>query len=73
MAVPMNPDSTLRRVVQATSGAAFLILGGMFMMGFGGLAQYGRTVRWPLAGVIVTYGVIRIWGAVRSRDSEDHN
>jgi len=69
----MNPESILRRVTQATAGALFLVLGGMLLAGFGGLAQYGRAVRWPLAGVIVLYGFIRIWGAVRSRQVKGHN
>ena len=69
----MNPDTTFRRVTQATAGVVFLLLGALLATGYGGLGQYRPFVRWTLAGVIVLYGVIRVRGAVVRRSDEFQN
>jgi hypothetical protein len=69
----MNPESTFRRVTQAATGVAFLLLGVLVASGFGGFARYGAAVRWIVAGLIVLYGVIRLRGAWSRRAGGGQN
>ena len=65
----MNPETTFRRVTQATAGAAFVLLGVLVASGFGGFARYGAWMPWLVAGVLVVYGLIRVrgvWSGPRS-------
>ena len=61
----MSAEGTFRKVTAAVSGVLFLVLGGLLLVGFGGLAQYSFWVRALVAFAVVVYGVMRIRGAFR--------
>ena len=61
----MQGDALFRRATAAFAGVLFLVLAVLVAVGFGGLGQYPLWLRGVVALAVVTYGLVRLRGAIR--------